>query len=463
MAEKTVQEVSRVWREQYEKGMAALERNNLDYAIKILAAVLEKEPAFFDCRQALRAAQFKKAGTGGGGFFKKMLGSASPKLMQAKMAARHRPLDALSLAEQVLSPDPNNLEAHKVLADAALDAGLPLTAVLSLEIVLKQAPKDREVALKLADTLAKIGQGARAEQIVGDLARANPHDQELVQLAKDVSARRTLSEGGYDALEDGKGSYRDILRNEQEAVTLEQEKREHKPEEVATRLLAEYEARVPKEPGNLKLLRSIAELYVEKKDFDKALEYYQRIRTSETADPSLDTAITETQVKRFDQLREQLDPNASDYATRAEQLTAQREEFLLTNAQRRVERYPNDLLLRFELGQLYFQAGRIGEAIQEFQKAQSSPHKRIAALCFLGQCFAQRGMNDLAARTFQNAIKEKTLFDDEKKELVYALGCALEKMGKKEEAMDQFKLIYELDIGYRDVAAKVDAFYSAQR
>ncbi len=67
MAEKTVQEVSRVWREQYEKGMAALERNNLDYAIKILAAVLEKEPAFFDCRQALRAAQFKKAGTGGGG------------------------------------------------------------------------------------------------------------------------------------------------------------------------------------------------------------------------------------------------------------------------------------------------------------------------------------------------------------------------------------------------------------
>ena len=35
-------------------------------------------------------------------------------------------------------------------------------------------------------------------------------------------------------------------------------------------------------------------------------------------------------------------------------------------------------------------------------------------------------------------------------------------MGKKEEAVEQFKLIYETDIGYRDVAAKVDAYYSSQ-
>ena len=33
-------------------------------------------------------------------------------------------------------------------------------------------------------------------------------------------------------------------------------------------------------------------------------------------------------------------------------------------------------------------------------------------------------------------------------------------MGKKEEAIEQFKLIYETDIGYKDVAAKVDAYYS---
>ena len=35
-------------------------------------------------------------------------------------------------------------------------------------------------------------------------------------------------------------------------------------------------------------------------------------------------------------------------------------------------------------------------------------------------------------------------------------------MGKKEEAIEQFKLIYEMDIGYKDVAEKVDDFYAGQ-
>ena len=81
---------------------------------------------------------------------------------------------------------------------------------------------------------------------------------------------------------------------------------------------------------------------------------------------------------------------------------------------------------------------------------------------YLGQCFARRGMNDLAARTFQNAIKEKAVFDEEKKDLIYQLGCTFEKMGKTEEAIEQFKIIYESDIGYKDVAAKVDAYYSSK-
>jgi hypothetical protein len=35
-------------------------------------------------------------------------------------------------------------------------------------------------------------------------------------------------------------------------------------------------------------------------------------------------------------------------------------------------------------------------------------------------------------------------------------------MGKKEEAIEQFKLIYEMDIGYKDVATKVDSYYASQ-
>jgi hypothetical protein len=67
---------------------------------------------------------------------------------------------------------------------------------------------------------------------------------------------------------------------------------------------------------------------------------------------------------------------------------------------------------------------------------------------------------DLAARTFQNAIREKEVFDEEKKELIYELGEVLTRMNKPEEAIEQFKLIYEVDIGYRDVATRIDAHYA---
>ncbi len=142
-------------------------------------------------------------------------------------------------------------------------------------------------------------------------------------------------------------------------------------------------------------------------------------------------------------------------------IQAERQTFEVEDCRRRVEKYPNDLLIRFELGELYFKAGKITEAIQEFQKAQANPNKRLQAMGYLGQCFARRGMNDLAARTFQNAIKEKGPFDEEKKDLIYQLGCTFEKMGKREEAIEQFKIIYESDIGYKDVAAKVDSYYSS--
>jgi hypothetical protein len=38
----------------------------------------------------------------------------------------------------------------------------------------------------------------------------------------------------------------------------------------------------------------------------------------------------------------------------------------------------------------------------------------------------------------------------------------LENMGKKEEAFEQFKLVYEIDAGYKDVTAKVEGYYGRQ-
>jgi tetratricopeptide (TPR) repeat protein len=465
MAEKSINEISREARLLFTKANEAAQRENLDYAIALFNQVLEKEPGFFDCRKALRAAQFQKCGDRGG-FFKKMWSGAgsSPQVAKAKMAMSKNPAEAMATAEQILNGDPNNSAAHRIIVEAAQALELPQTAVMSLDILVKNSPKDKNLAIEFAYAVGTTGgDTGPAERILAELLRNSPNDGEVNQALKDLSARKTLDQGGYNALEGGQGSYRDILKDKQQAVSLEQEKRAVKTEDVAERLIGEYEARLQTEPNNLKLVRQLAELYTQKKQFDRSLALYDRVKNSEMGnDPSLERSITDTIARRYDYQLEQLDPAAPDYTEQTAKLQAEKLNFQVTDCQKRVEKYPTDLVIRFEMGQLYFQTGKITEAIQEFQKAQQNPNKRLAAMSLLAQCFAKRKMFDLAARKLQDAIKEKLVFDEEKKDLIYNLGCVLESMDKKEEAIEQFKQIYEMDAGYKDVTAKVEAFYAGQ-
>jgi tetratricopeptide (TPR) repeat protein len=468
MPEKNLNEEPAAQREFYKKANDAVLRQNYDYAITILNQVLATEPGFYQARQALRTAQIKRSGaapSGGGGFFRKVLSraSTSPLETKAQIALRRDPVEALQVAEQMLENDPFNNAAHRIIAEAAVATEMPRTAILSLEILWRNGVKDRDISMQLAGLYIQVGDSKRAEALYEELLRANPNDADVAQAYKNLTARQTLSEGGYEALADGTGSYRDALKNKDEAVQLEQEHREVKTEDVALRLIQEYETRLATEPKNLKLLRNLAELFAQKKEFDRALEYYNRLAESETgADPSLEKAIAETVLKKMEYQLNQLDPNAADYQEQVARLQAERDAFQLSECKKRVDRYPTDLPIRYEYGQLLFKAGKVTEAIAEFQKAQSNPALRIQAMSSLGLCFARRNMNDLAARTLQNAIKEKLVFDEEKKDLIYSLGCVLEKMGKQDQAIEQFKQIYETDIGYRDVGAKVDAYYAAQ-
>lgn len=466
MPEKSPNEIPPDLRRLYTRAVEAAQRDNPDYATTLFCQVLEKEPAFFDCRQALRIEQAKKAAGASTGFFKRMVSgaSATPQITKAKMALHKNPAEAMAIAEQVLNGDPNNSFAHRIIVDAAQALDLPQTAVLSLESMVHNSPKDKSLVVEFANAVAGSGINANvAEKYLDALIRASPYDPDLIQAQKNLSAHRTMDEGGYGALEGGEGSYRDILKNKEEAKTLEQEQRVQKSEDTAERLIGEYEQRLPSEPGNLKLMRSLAELYTQKNRFIPALELYQRIKASDMgSDATLDRAIADTTVRKFDFEIAQVNPFAADHAEQVARIQAEKAAYQFNECQKRAEKYPTDLGIRFELGQLYFQAGKFGEAIGEFQRAQQNPHKRIAAMSYLAQCFAQRGMNDSAVRTLQTAVKEKPAFDDEKKDLIYNLGCVFEKMGKKPEAIEQFLQIYETDISYRDVAAKVDAHYASQ-
>ena len=464
MPETTSNDVPRPIRELFEKATLAYQRNNFDYAIQILNGVLDQEPGFFEARQLLRATQQQKPQEKTG-LFRKLVGGAgnAPLLVKGQLALRNNPKDALSAAESILNSDPGNTSAHKLLAEGAMALGLTKTAVMALETVIASDPDDAKVARNLAGLYFQQDQLDKAEELYRNLMVKRPDDTELPQTLKNLAARRMLVEKGYGAVESGNSSYRDLIKDKEEALHLEQANRSTKDDIIADRLIAEYEVQLKNEPNNRRTLRAIAELHAQKKEFDRAIELLRSVIAAEGhSDPTVEKAIADIEAKRVDHALSQLDPAATDFAERKAELEAQRDAQALAECKGRAERFPSDLQIRFELGSLHFKAGRFSDAIQELQRAQNSPQRRTAAINMLGQCFASRKMWDLAARTFQNALKEKPTWDEEKKELLYHLGSALEKLNKPDEAIEHFKNIYEQDIGYRDVAAKVDAYYAAQ-
>jgi tetratricopeptide (TPR) repeat protein len=465
MAEKSAMEISRDIRVIYQKGQDALTRENYDYAVDLFMQVLEKEPTFYEGRKALRSAQIKKSG-GGGGIFKKVWSGASstPLIAKGNYALRTNPAEAIQIGEQILNSDPNSTGGHRLVAEAALAMEMPKTAVMSFDVLFKHNPKDKNTTIQYANVLAEIGQAKLAEHILMESARLNPNDPDLHQALKDLSARKTLKEGNYEAAATGQASYRDMLRNADEAKSLEQANRVQKTEDQAQNLIDEYTARLKSEPNNVRLLRNVAELYTEKKKFDLALQYYEKIQSSEAgaSDASIAAEIARTKSKQFDYQIEQLDATAPDYTERVAQINAEKQAYRIAECQKRVEKNPTDLAIRYEMGVLYFSAGKIAEATAEFQKSKNNPNKKVASMNYLAQCFAKRKMYPLAQNTFQDAIKEKQIFDEEKKELVYNLGLVFEAMEKPKEANEQFEQIYAVDIGYKDVQTRVDKFYGAQ-
>ena len=118
--------------------------------------------------------------------------------------------------------------------------------------------------------------------------------------------------------------------------------------------------------------------------------------------------------------------------------------------------HPGDAALRVQLGKRLIRSEELDSAVSELQKAVGDPRVKSEALFLLGQCFQRKGYLELARKEFTNALEGIASVDDRAKEILYNLGSISEAEGNLEDARSHFTRIYEVDIGYRDVAAKME-------
>jgi tetratricopeptide (TPR) repeat protein len=232
-----------------------------------------------------------------------------------------------------------------------------------------------------------------------------------------------------------------------------------KAEHSLDMLIADTEARVREEPENLNYRRSLATYYSQVDKYEDALRVLEEgKRYAGGSDPQIDQLISNIKLKQFDFEIAQCKENGDIKGMKAKEEA--KEEFRLKDLSTRTERYPNDLTLRYEYGVLLYQNGKYNEAIQQLQIANKNARVRLRAFYYLGLCFYQKQQFDLAKEQLEKAASEISEMNDLKKEIYYMLGTILEQAGEAKNAMEYYKEIYQVDISYKDVAAKIEQAYS---
>ncbi len=464
MAVKTEKELSETQRNLWLKAVAAVELRNLGYAISLLQEILKQEPQFLTGRQLLRRAEVTKNKSTKKSFFN--ISTAPIAVMKAQREIKKDPKRAIEMLEKVLADEPYNRQANLTLKEAATAAGWPEIGVFALRTLLEDNPRDLKVLHELGRLYHELGESDQEVEVYNRIIEINPLDAEAARLGKDSAARASMKSGGWTEAE----SYRDLIKDKEMAISLEQQSRIRLTGESLEQQIAKTYALHKAEPTNVDFARRLGALTEEKQDLEAAIGWYQYAADlTKGADAGLVRKVSDLRIQRLEheiaanqEFLSTHDAAHELHAKKSEELKAakaKRAEILIADARERAARNPTDLQLRFELGERLVNARRFREAVPELQRARQNPHARLKAMNLLGCCYGELGMLDLAIKQLEEASKEILPMDAMKKEIVYNLGLVYEQMGEKEKSLACMKQIYEVEHGYKDVASRVESSY----
>ena len=254
MAVKTEKDLSERQRSHWLKAVAAIELRNFSYAISLLQGILKEEPQFLTGRQLLRRTETTKQKATKKSFFN--ISTAPIAVMKAQREMKKDPKRAVEMIEKVLEEEPYNRQANLILKEAAVAAGWPEIGIFALRTLLEENARDVKVLHQLGRLYHQMGENDQEVEVYNRISEIDPLDAEAVRLGKDASARASMTTGGWTQAE----SYRDLIKDKEAAVSLEQQSRIHLSGESLDRQIAETPDRHHPEPQNLDLPRRLATL-----------------------------------------------------------------------------------------------------------------------------------------------------------------------------------------------------------
>jgi Flp pilus assembly protein TadD len=443
----------------------AAANSNPGYSLEIYSSILKQSQGCLELRKKLRALQFKKAQSSTKGI-NNLLGKVTSVPFMFGGKADKDPETSLVKAEALIEKNPGNIIGHEMIAEAANLLGMKETVVFAFETIRKIHPKNLKFLKELGNAYLDAGKTEDAISVGNEILKLSPTDGDAVDLMKRASVAVAMNKGKWEESED----FRTQLKDESEAQALEQQAKSVTDSKSLEDLIRQTYEEVEKEPANLTNYRQLSDYYQRYGDLENAIAWIQEARKQEAGkgDVSLEEKERELTIEYFDNSINQwhqahlANPNDQETKKSWQQAISQKKSYERNQLESLVQRYPNDYGYRFDLGVNLFENEDYENCLSHFQLAQRNAKVRLDAILYLGRAYSRKNFYDLAIEQFSTLKNEIQVMDDRKKDAIYELGCCFESMGKTDKAIEEFKVVYSADISFRDVADKINAFYSTK-
>lgn len=439
------------------------EKYDFDYAHTMLAQCVKEDPANMVYVEAMLENLHKKyknnkrggGSTGSRGAFKKAVSKGEWE-------------EVLKLGPDVLKANPWDVPTLRGIADACAAFGLHEVELRYLKNALDANPKNIEVNKHCAASLARIGQFDQAIACwnrIGEIRRKDPEVDEMISKLT-LEKTRALTGLGEDDTATGKVVNEELAaaqaRKHAEKVKQQEQQTPAKKREIRLTPRQQLERAISEDPEVLENYLKLADLILADGRPGEAVQVLTKALGVAGGDLQVQERLESAQLQHMRvQIAVAEKRAAADGGEEATELVKQLKDQLhrreLEIYSNRVERHPQDVQLKFELGVRLKRVGNIDEAEKVFMEVREDPKLKAAATIEVGECLQRQQKYNHALQFYVRAVELTAKGDANLRKLaLYRAGVLAVGLRQLDKAEKWLKELSSLDRRYRDVKARLD-------
>ena len=446
--------------------VATGDKPDADYANTMLIQCVVNDPgnlvyyeAFLDNLQTKYKNNKKGArvkGFGGRGPFKKALSKKDWR-------------DVLRQGPEILKTNPWDVPTLRGMAQACEEFGYNEVELRLLKNALDANPKDADVNRHCGRSLARMGQFDQAIACWHRVEELDPKDKDATKMVSLLTEDKQRVAAGLapksvevkNRMRKGAVASEEQPADEVEADEQQQPKERQKRREVSLTPRQKLERAISDNPEDIKAYLQLADLLQnESRHAD-----VERVLTKALAASGNDLKVRERlEDASLERQRQQLaiaekrarveQTEQADDLAKQMRAEVNRREVEVFGA--RVERYPNDIQLKFELAVRLKRDGNYAEAANYFLQTRDDPELKTTATLELGECFQHQKKFKKALQCYVRAVDLAVDDVEQRKAALYRAGVLSVGLKKIDTGERFLQDLAEIDPSYKDLPSRLD-------